>query len=220
VPRSQCVSTGVCGRGTCAAGALTHTLCIAVSHSLSLPPPPRSDPLPCPSPSPTPVSPVLPLAGILLNARNSGLVPVVTIGAIDTNRCGALVGASSTAACVSSYTLLAPPPFHRATTDSDRAVRVSVPPDLADPNDPTRLAPGLNWTSPAVLDRYAELMMVREASPPPASHTRARPLPRCDFLCVLPLGRCLHCLSNTPPDTRTHANSPPLLLPNPAGGAP
>ena len=37
---------------------------------------------------------------------------------------------------------------------------VSVPSDLADPADPTRLRPGLNWTSTELADRYAQLMYV------------------------------------------------------------
>ncbi len=38
--------------------------------------------------------------------------------------------------------------------------KVSVPVDLADPTDPTRLRAGLTWTSSEVLGRYAQLLFV------------------------------------------------------------
>jgi hypothetical protein len=49
------------------------------------------------------------------------------------------------------------PLFNIAVIDTNR---VSVPPDLADPNDPTALRFGLNWTSPELVDRFATLVQV------------------------------------------------------------
>ena len=47
------------------------------------------------------------------------------------------------------------PLFNLAVIDTNR---VSVPPDLADPTDSSRLAAGLTWTSPQVLQRYAAVV--------------------------------------------------------------
>lgn len=49
------------------------------------------------------------------------------------------------------------PLFNIAVIDTNR---VSVPPDLADPNDPTALRFDLNWTSPELMDRFASLVRV------------------------------------------------------------
>lgn len=49
------------------------------------------------------------------------------------------------------------PLFNLAAIDTEHA---SVPPDLVDPNDPTKLAPGLSWTSPELIDRYASVVTV------------------------------------------------------------
>lgn len=47
--------------------------------------------------------------------------------------------------------------FNLAAIDTNR---VSVPADLADPADSTRLRPDLTWTSQEVVDRYAQLVIV------------------------------------------------------------
>jgi len=49
------------------------------------------------------------------------------------------------------------PLFQLAAIDTEHA---SVPPDLADPSDPTRLRPGLEWNSTELLDRYATMLEV------------------------------------------------------------
>jgi len=49
------------------------------------------------------------------------------------------------------------PLFNLAVIDTNR---VSVPSDLADPENPGSLRAGLNWTSPEIVDRYAKLMEV------------------------------------------------------------
>ena len=49
------------------------------------------------------------------------------------------------------------PLFNLALIDTNR---VSVPPDLIDPSDPTRLRSGLNFTSPEVIGRVAALVEV------------------------------------------------------------
>ncbi len=74
------------------------------------------------------------MAGTLKSARDKGLIPIVTIGVIDTNR-------------------------------------VSVPPDLSDPNDTTNLAPGLNFTSDVVIDRLVSSSPALTRRPPVPTST-------------------------------------------------
>jgi hypothetical protein len=49
------------------------------------------------------------------------------------------------------------PLFQLAVIDTEHA---SVPSDLADPSDPTRLRPGLRWNDTEIIDRFAFLMEV------------------------------------------------------------
>ena len=49
------------------------------------------------------------------------------------------------------------PLFQIAAIDTEHA---AVPADLADPNDPTRLRPGLAWNDTVVVDRFAEVLEV------------------------------------------------------------
>jgi hypothetical protein len=49
------------------------------------------------------------------------------------------------------------PLFQLAAIDTEHA---SVPPDLANPSDPTRLRPGLEWNASELIDRYATVLEV------------------------------------------------------------